>query len=408
MYVDSHHYLSYLVYRMAGLGADDARVAAYANQQVDDNNYRVALPLTNGTTFNGRFSLLPISAEREVFENLNARDVWDTWFMFHFIAPCNQNDATLNLVTTPTIDDNRNILNPTADKLMQFAVAQRAQPHGRHLFGAAGHMLLDTFSHQQWIGIKHDFNYPTTKDLVPHYAAANGTPALTDGQVTESAALYEAGLSIGHVVAMDLPDRPTAEFAWAHPEQYVPAGYAAAVTRSNTQQWLNAVNSLYFYSRQFVGGTGEYLSPSQLAVFQKILSLCRGQFNTDDYAARCNFWMQFIRTGTYTADDGTHCTDAVIDHTGSPVPCDAAYPEYVGMQWYVNALNAAQSTRTIACPDHGYYNDSYNDSDIDISGLKFDQTALSNSDFFLFQAGISAIYDWMAGYYRQFGVLRPS
>jgi len=45
--------------------------------------------------------------------------------------------------------------------LINYAVAKQ----DIHTFSVACHMYLDTFSHQQFIGTKDEFNYPTVCDI---------------------------------------------------------------------------------------------------------------------------------------------------------------------------------------------------------------------------------------------------
>jgi len=99
---------------MAGMQPSEASILAYGNQFIDSNNQEPTLPITGqSANFPVRRSILPITKEKGGWRNLDATDVWDTWFMYHFIAPCNggSNDPT-KMATTPCYTTPENGGNP--------------------------------------------------------------------------------------------------------------------------------------------------------------------------------------------------------------------------------------------------------------------------------------------------------
>jgi len=214
-------------------------------------------------------------------------------------------------------------------------------------------------------------------------------------------------MGIGHVVAMDLPDRPTAKFSWTHfyPNS-VPANLPQTQVRDNLPQWLIAFNGLYNHIRQFLnGGAGEnkWMTEQQLVQLQTALSgieiinsptytSSEQLFSSGDLMSRCAYWLNLIRFGIaspVTTGD-TIYFDGFSDYSGKllfgsnfETTKDVDFHDFSPMGWYVDAVNSAnQQSQTLVAPPMSNEYESPEYSDVAIDGLTFDADELKARHWF--------------------------
>lgn len=447
MYVDSHFHMTYVIARMAGLAPADARIVAYAAQQVDDNFVIVrpcTLTFADGSTFTSRWSLLPIPSSawnvEAVVLNILPSVIHDTWFMYHFIAPCFAGDGSLSdLVTTPATDDNGNPTNPTAWKLVEWVLTRKGQANSLHLLGAALHMFCDTYSHQQFHGTYDQYNRPTVDSAgnTVYGVTPPTLPLSATQQASSNSAnninedwlwgLWKFGGAIGHTTAIDLPDRPCGTYDWTHLADTVPAGTGLTVSRDNLDQWMNCITAVYNIINRYTGGNAT-IAQAQSDALRSFFMDNQALFASEDYTGRAAAWLSLIRTGTVATPNGGTCRPTLTDVNGKPV-FDSSTPsslepdfvDYIGMQWYIDALNQAAVNANsvpfvVPADAQAYYTGYYTEPAI-MSQIKvhnglgeviFDRPRFEASDFYLFMDAIQDIHTQMTQFYAAASVARPA
>ncbi len=146
MNIEFHYYITKLVAVEAGLMPDEAEIVAYASQFVDDNNQVYTVEQPDGDTYtNLTTQYKDITAPPAEKLRIN---------LLHHYLPGNPTNSKVRR------DDGK------MHSLMTTPVSQHAQEiffdttKGENLYklGIAAHMLADSVSHQNFIGIRDEMN----------------------------------------------------------------------------------------------------------------------------------------------------------------------------------------------------------------------------------------------------------
>ncbi len=146
MDIEFHYYITFIIARKAGFSATDSSVIAYASQYTDDNTYHYCVNFTKRNQY-----LTPITQTMDITKPTEKRRA--IYPLFHFFpgdpaSPTAQrkDGRTHSFNTTP---DSKN-----ARQMFDDALRSR----NLYRIGIAAHAFADTWAHQNFCGLKDDFN----------------------------------------------------------------------------------------------------------------------------------------------------------------------------------------------------------------------------------------------------------
>lgn len=147
MKIDFHYYSIYTLCRLIGLNHQRSWITAYASQQVDDAKHHHTLYFEEGGRMNQIQSshkfLTPSAADKDV--------MYDVYMPFHYLPCLDGKNFEEKMICKP---------NSVAVKsLFENTVMTLNRPYGFHRLGVSLHVIADTYSHENYAGIKSHFNF---------------------------------------------------------------------------------------------------------------------------------------------------------------------------------------------------------------------------------------------------------
>jgi hypothetical protein len=184
MRIDFHFYTIYALARSVGFSPDNAYVIAFASQYTDDEVNENAILFENG----GEFA--PVITAHRIFDPLavSERICKKVWVPFHFL-PGNRGVGIARMFTVANGDLAQAIIN-------QF-LSYDLLPYSRHLLGIILHAYADTWSHQNFMGMRNGMNQAS--ELRVRGKNIN---------------IYKLAPKLGHAQTGSTPDDPTLEWEY--------------------------------------------------------------------------------------------------------------------------------------------------------------------------------------------------
>lgn len=277
MQIDFHFYTIYGLARAAGFIPDNAFTIAYSSQHTDDAKYEDALEFQNG----GRFQQV-LTAHK--FLNLKALDkktCYRIWIPFHFLPGNLGVEFYERMVTRPG--------STVAQRLIDDLLSSNSRPYLLHRLGIFLHCYADTWSHQNFLGLKRDLN--DVKRLSVKDLEKTSFKSFL-GKLKEDVLEYAAP-KLGHAQAGTIPDEPYREWKY---ENYLGKKFDI----SNVERSLDAAQNCYQAILKFLG---EFpgLSRNKPMPWHEIAGKIRKLFETDaDLEDRVRFWKDAISADELT------------------------------------------------------------------------------------------------------------
>ncbi|MDT3294773.1 hypothetical protein Q4Q49_03565 [Shewanella sp. SP1S1-7] len=284
MQIDGHHTLTYIVARYAGIAHDLAEKVAYSAQYVDEATNDEPIHFDNGAMYDRIVSAHKMLDYRNTQELANHL----VWIPFHFL-PGNQgnpSDVTpegrfiYRLICKPD--------SPVARDMLRMVATHWNKPYAAQLMGVAMHVYADTFAHQGFAGVIHDYNKVNNlKSPISSLLQRIKDDLLSDG--------ISASSPLGHGAALSFPDRPYASWTYSN-------GDGETVERDNTKIFLQAANAmckaLQCWKSNDLNMNIENqpgLSLEQLENIEKALSA----IDNEDGEIRHQEWIKCLREGKF-------------------------------------------------------------------------------------------------------------
>ena len=162
MDIEFHYYITFILSRKAGYSKEDAYKIAYSSQYTDDNKNHYYVNYKDGGHF-----LNAISQTMDITKPSRKRQ--KIYPLFHFIPGGGQAEETCGLdcgdkkcfVTIPASENAKLLLNEAIDLGDTYRM------------GIAIHAFADTWSHQNFLGLKHDTNAKNWADIIPNIGHAD-------------------------------------------------------------------------------------------------------------------------------------------------------------------------------------------------------------------------------------------
>jgi hypothetical protein len=291
MQIDFHHGATYVLARLAGFDHDAAGVVAHAAQYVDDATQDGALDFRTGERY-----VRATSAHKtlDIKWNADAADNRLVWVPFHFLP----GNAPPPAGTAPgEVFLRRMMCKPDSEiarEMVLDCVQRQDLPFALHRLGIALHTYVDTFAHQQFVGIVCDLNrlVDVTVDPDPAYVHSDVYGHLTSG-LSKLAAFVAGHLPVGHAAATTLPDMPFLKWRFTRRN-------GETVVRDNPTDFLAAAQAAFNMARRYLACDPKLadvpLPAADAAVIDRLLRetlMIEGE-------SRHAVWLQAIARGAFS------------------------------------------------------------------------------------------------------------
>lgn len=291
MQIDFHHAVTYVVARLAGMSPADADTVAHAAQYVDDATFDGPLDFDSGERY-----VRVTSAHKtlDIKDNADHADNRLVWVPFHFLPG---NEAPAAQVRGPERFYRRMMCKPNSDvarEMMADCIVRQDLPFALHRFGVALHTFVDTWAHQQFVGIVCDLNRLARVEVTPDPAYVNDAVYrdLTGG-MAQLQAFVAGHLPVGHAAATTCPDMPFLKWSFTRKN-------GERVVRDNPTDFLEAGEHAFNMARRYLakdpGLADDALPAADRATIDRML---RGTLLIDG-DQRHEAWLAAIRGGAFS------------------------------------------------------------------------------------------------------------
>lgn len=268
MQIDFHFYAIYALARAAGFSPDNAHTIAYSSQHTDDANYGHALEFENGGRFQQVLSAHRLFNPRAILKATCYR----IWLPFHFLPGNSGTDFYERMLTRA----NSTIAQKMVEEFLNFDL----KLYSLHRLGIVLHVYADTWSHQKFIGIKHDMN---------DVKWVKGIKKSILKGLTQKALGYWAP-KVGHAQAGTIPDEPYRNWEY---KDYQGGRFKVP----NPERTLDAAQNCYVVLSRFLKCFPEF-SSSPVMPWQKIVVKIGELFSQEgELKGRVEAWREAISNG---------------------------------------------------------------------------------------------------------------
>ena len=162
MDIEFHYYITFILCRKAGYSKNEAHTIAYSSQYTDDNKHHYFVNYPDGGHF-----LNEISQTMDITKPSPKRQ--KIYPLFHFVPGgteaeetcCIDCDQKKCFVTIPNSENAKMLLKDALNSQDLYRV------------GIAVHAFADTWSHQNFLGMKHDANARNSLKIIPNIGHAD-------------------------------------------------------------------------------------------------------------------------------------------------------------------------------------------------------------------------------------------
>ena len=285
MQKDFHFYVVYVLARCAGFGLEKARIVAYASQFTDDAVEEGPFRFENGGFFQPVVTSHNYHRLRGLFESPTREAGYQVWIPFHFMpggdeaTGKSENVFYRRLEVRPVKLGEDRPLNRVLERVQETF----RRPYGLHLLGIALHVLADTWSHQDFIGLTRPEN--EVEDLEIEGKERDFFEILKEE-------FHDLAPKTGHAEALTIPDEPYRR--WSYRDFW---GDLQKI--DNVERSLSAARECYGLLREFLarvpderGWTGR--------PFEEIEGILADLFKLPGgLEDRCKRWQGAIREGQF-------------------------------------------------------------------------------------------------------------
>lgn len=291
MQIDFHHATTYVIARLAGFAHQEAEKIAYAAQYVDDAVNSGPVKFDNGALFNRNSSAHKMLDYRNFADLANRQ----CWVSFHFLpgngglaAGENPDGSFVNkLECKPN--------SFVAKDMLESCFENRNKPYALQQLGISMHVYADTWAHQGFVGINHDFNdikdLNVISDAPPHQKSWKERVSNFFGDLwddTQSRVVGDA-LPLGHGAVLGYPDMPYLHWNFIRRNGDV-------VELKNYDNFYDAAQNMCRFMQRWQGkeetGLSQADSQAMLTLFRTVIE--------DDGEKRHDRWLEEIAKGTFS------------------------------------------------------------------------------------------------------------
>lgn len=284
MNIDFHYGVIYVVARLAGLSKADSTTVAHACQYIDDSTVDGVLNFRDGE----RFERFASAHEMFDFHNTDQNRNKLVWSPFHFL-PAGIGDTL----------EQRAICKPNSEisqDMMKRALQHCVDKHDNalHRLGVSLHVYVDTWAHQNFCGIKSDYN--RVHDIHIEETPLEGYVQKVQHHLNEWVSNIEADVldlfPLGHGAALHYPDLPWIRWSYRN-------GKNELIERDNLTEFMEAANFAHRALRSYVLGDIEFIPKESMTVeAQAALREFLSTNTSDDVNERLQRLSEAVRSGT--------------------------------------------------------------------------------------------------------------
>jgi hypothetical protein len=296
MQIDFHHAATYVVSRLAGFDHEAASVVAHAAQYVDDATHDGALDFVTGERY------VRVTSAHKTFDiklNGNEADNRLVWVPFHFLPGNEQPPAGIDAKEAYL---RRMMCKPdsaVARAMVLDCVRRQDLPFALHRLGIALHTYVDTWAHQQFVGVLCELNRlkDVTVDPDPAYVDSDVYGDLASG-LSRLEGFIAGHLPVGHAAALTLPDMPFLRWRFTRRN-------GDRVVRDNPTDFLAAAHGAFNMARRYLAHDTELadtpLPEADAAAIDRLLRTTLMIEGESRHAA----WLQEIAQGSFSFGPAT-------------------------------------------------------------------------------------------------------
>ena len=313
--IDFHHAVTYVALRLGGVDHDSASTVAHASQYVDDATTDGPLTFTTGERY------VRVTSAHKTFdfrENSDYADNRLVWVPFHFLPGnetpppgCEGEDAFLaRMMCKPD--------SAVARSMVNDCILRKDLPFALHRLGIALHTYVDTWAHQQFVGVLCDLNKLSHLEVEPDpaYATTRAYLDLTGG-LARFKAFVAGHLPVGHAAALTCPDMPFLKWSFTREKT------GEKVRRDNPSDFLAAARGAFNVARRYVADDTTLADDELPAADCQIMDQMLRQTVSIDGEDRHPVWLDAIRRGAFSFG-----------------PAEVTYVDQGAGSWKMTALNA--------------------------------------------------------------------
>lgn len=304
MQIDFHHGVTYVVARVAGFSHQEAEIIAYSAQYVDDAVNEGPVNFDNGALFNRNSSAHKMLDYRNMEQLGNSQ----CWVSFHFLPgnggkPAGENpEGTFvkKLECTPN--------SFVARDMLEDCFEHKHKPYALQRLGISMHVYADTWAHQGFVGINHDFNDVYDINVVNDVPHTKWQEKVSDffGDLWDDvqSSLVGDALPLGHGSVLSFPDLPYLHWNFTRRRG------AEVVERKNYDLFIEAAEHMCKFMQRWLDKPEDGLGDDKQKLYELFL-----QIQDEDSEKRHNTWLSEIAQGTFSF--GAQQLDYVGEGEGS-------------------------------------------------------------------------------------------
>ena len=162
MDIEFHYYITFILCRKAGYNKDDSYTIAYSSQYTDDNKNHYYVNSKNGDPF-----LNEISQTMDITKPSKKRQ--KIYPLFHFVPGGSEAEETCRI----DCDEKKCFLTVPNSENAKLLLNEALKLDDLYRIGIAVHAFADTWSHQNFLGLKHDTNGRKLMQIIPNIGHAD-------------------------------------------------------------------------------------------------------------------------------------------------------------------------------------------------------------------------------------------
>lgn len=269
MQIDFHHTVTYVIARAAEFNHQEAEIIAYSAQYVDDATNSGLVQFYLGSIDKPKLgpTYTRVSSAHKMLDYRNNNELANSnvWLPFHFL-PSNdeyqqENTWTAGEPFLPRLICRPN--SPIAQLMVKNCIKSLGEQEVADLqsvsyrkalsrLGISMHVYADTWAHQDFAGVAHQFNELSDIKSSGHGLDDNRVRNIGSGWWTKLKSKATGGvMPLGHGPALTYPDLPFLTWKYQRPEQWrcysrsLQFDNEGYVTRNNIEVFIEAAQHMY-------------------------------------------------------------------------------------------------------------------------------------------------------------------
>ncbi len=236
MDIEFHYHITYILARKAGFKKKDSFLIAYSSQYVDDNNLHYYINFKDGAYF-----MNEVSQTMDITKPSFKRQ--KIYPLFHFV-PGDPDSPTARRKDKKKHPFNTTPDNENARHLFDKAISS----DNLYRIGIATHAYADSWSHQNFLGLSHEFNAMPMWAIIPNigHADARHEPDKVDNRWKDARLVEENEVIENNQRLLDAAEQIFSGF-WRYLNPGVDAGRGMRKWQTLKEKLKDAMDESYLF-----------------------------------------------------------------------------------------------------------------------------------------------------------------